>query len=262
MSYNIKNNSLPNLFLNLKENLENKKEYIENLVKIDNKYCAFDFDINILKNIIDELKNEKISGNIKQTILIHYNGNPYLTLNLSIFAILTKTTLFLEFDEYMLGINTFITQNINEILKKFETEDLIHVIKRKDKLNLNPNKIICIDDINKYNEYLYKKKENVYFWAFDYIDFYCDSENFEELTELIYKYGENNLIAIDSYSEFKVNEAIEMIKSGYGKKVVLLTDNEETKERFSKEMQTKEIYINKNPFKNKEYILNKKILSI
>ena len=53
-----------------------------------------------------------------------------------------------------------------------------------------------------------------------------------------------------------------MIKSGFGKEVVLLTTNEDTKKIFEKEISNKKIHINKNPFKQEIKLINKEILYI
>ena len=262
MKYNINNNNIYELLSKIKETIQDKKINMESLLEIDYKYSNFKVDISILNKIIEKFQKEKINIDKEQKVIVHYNGNPYLTLNLSILAILTKTILILEFDEYMLGINSFITKIINFALNELQTENLIFIAKRDDKLSTNIDKIICIDDINTYNKYLYNKIENVQFIPFNYIDFYCDSESLEELSELIYKYGENNLISIESYSEFEISEAIEKIKEGHGKKLVLLTDKEDTKERFKNTIKSKEIYINKNPFDTDICILDKEIFLI
>jgi len=239
---------LNKIFLMLKKEFEEYKKNIEELLKIDYKYCNLKINQNDLYDIIDKLKNEKLNTSRKQEIIIHYNGNPYLTLNLSILAFLTKTTMYLEFDENMLGTNTCIVKIVNEVLEKFQTERLLHILKRNSPINENASKIICIDDINKYNAYLFEKNEKVKFLSLNYIDFYNESDEFEDLAELIYEYAENNLISIESYSEFEVDEAVDLIKDGAGEKIIVLTDNEETKEKFQKNIKNKKIYINQNPF--------------
>lgn len=262
MKYNINNNNLSKVFSSIKENMENQKYYIEELLKIDYKYCKFKVDTDILINIINKLQNEKLNSSEEQKIIIHYNGNPYVTLNLSLLAILTKTSIILEFDEYMLGINTFIANTINNILEDFQTDNLIFIAKRNDEISQGIDKIICVDDINKYNKYTYEKNEKAKFYALDYIDFYSDSDELEELSELIYKFAENNLIPIESYSEFEVDEALQLMQKGLGTKAILLTNNEDTKERFKNSLNTKQIFINENPFKKQTDLISSKIFNI
>ena len=262
MKYNINKNNLPNILDNIKkEILENHIE-IDELLKLDYKYCKFKIDLKTLEIIVDKLKNEMLNTEEEQTIIVNYNGNPYLTLNLSILAILTKTTLILDFDENMLGTNNFIIEIINNILKNFETDRLIFNLNKIDKERQNVDKIICIDDINKYNTYLCEKRENVKFYRHNYIDFYCNSDKFDDITDLIYKYAENNMIPIESYSELDLNEAVKMIKNGLGKMIILLTDDEETKEVFENNIKDKKIYTNTNPFSQDIKIINREIFNI
>lgn len=262
MKYNINNNNISKVFLNLKENITKQKHNIKELLNIDYKYCKFKVDIDILLDIIKKLENEKLNISEEQKIIVHYNGNPYITLNLSILAILTKTAIILEFDDYMLGINRFIVNKTNEILENFQTDNLISILKKDDKINNDVDKIICIDDINKYNKYIYEKNAKAKFFAFDYIDFYSDCEELEELSELIYKYAENNLIPIESYSEFEVDEASRLMQEGLGKKVILLTNNEETKKKINNNLNDKQIFINENPFDKHTRLIDSKIFNI
>lgn len=259
MKYNVNNNNLYKVLLNIKEHIENKKMYIEKLLQIDYKYCNFKVNINIFNHIIKKFQNEKINTNKQQKIIIHYNGNPYLTLNLSILSILTNTTIFLEFDECMLGINRFILETVNNVLQDFQTDSLIFINKRNEEIIENVDKIICIDDINKYNTYLCKKIQNVEFYTYNYMDFYTDSDEFEELTELIYNYAENNFISIESYSEFNLDEALKIMQKGLGREIILLTNNEDTKKKFKDKFNNKKIYINENPFEKRLEIINSEL---
>ena len=259
MNYNINSNNLSKVFCDIKNKLEKEIEIIGNLLKIDYKYCNFKVEVNILKYIVNLLENEKLKIDKEQKIVVHFNGNPYVTLNLCILAILTKTTLILEFDEYMLAINSFIVKTINDVLNNFLTDSLIYIAKRNTEIDLNVEKIVCIDDINLYNKYLLEKSPKVEFYALNYIDFYNDSDDFEELEELIYKYAQDNRISLESYSEFEIAEAIERLKEGVGEKIVLLTNNEETKKKFQINLKNKKIFINENPFKTDIQLIKREI---
>ncbi len=260
MEYSINNTNLSRVFLDIVRDLESNKENIQELLKIDYKYCKIRINVNDLKEIVNRFQNEKLDIKKEQKILIHYNGNPYITINLSILSILTKTTLVLEFDENMLGVNKFIVQTINNVLKNIGTDELVFIASENTEQNVD--KIICIDDINRYNMYLHKKNSKAKFYALNYMDFYSDSDNYEEIRSLIYQYCENNLIPIESYSEFQVNEAIRMIKKGNGIQIILLTDNKEIIEKFKININNKKIYVNKNPFEKEMKLIHKDIFYI
>ena len=53
-----------------------------------------------------------------------------------------------------------------------------------------------------------------------------------------------------------------MIKNGLRNTVVILTNNEKTKKYFEKNINNKELYINKNPFNKSKRIINKDIILI
>jgi len=247
------------IILNIKNEIERNSNTINKLLQIDNKYCKMRINLQMLKNILDKLQNEKIETQTEQKILIRYNGNPCITLNLIVIAILTQNTLVLDCAGNMIGTNKFIIEMANDILKDFQKDEHVYLSNQNQE---EVNKIICIDDINKYNSYLREKNSKAKFYSFNYIDFYCDSEELEEITELIYSYAEENQIPIETYSELDVDEAIQMIESGRGKSLVLLTNKKETKEKFEKRIQNKKIYINKNPFQQEIKILGKEILYI
>lgn len=258
MKYNINNENISKLFLDIQRELENKNEILKDLQKIDNKYCIIKIDLEEMINILNKLKLKKIDIKKEQKINIRYNGNPLITLNLSLLAILTKSIIILDFDNF-LGVNSLIIKIVNDALNKFETEQLIFMNSNNEE---NIDKIICIDDISKYNYYLRNKTKNVKFYSFNYLDFYSDSDEFEEIEELIYKIAKENQIPIESYSELSKEEAVQIMKNGLGRSAVVLTNNIETKKFFEENLKDKKLYINKNPFENNISLIDKDIIFV
>lgn len=260
MKYNVNNYNFEKVLEKIRDFLEDSNYEINELLKIDYKYCKIRVDLEILKQLIEEMKKEKIKEFNEQKIKIRYNGNPYITLNISILAILTKTIIYFDCSQNMLGINRFIIRIVNSILEDFNTDKLIYLENFDDKEREDFDKIICIDDINKYNKYLLENNTKAKFYAFDYLDLYYDSNEFDELIELIYNYGDENQIPIESYSEFDIDEAVEMIKEGYGNAVVVLTNSDMTKKIFRDSINNKILFINKNPHTRKKVILREILL--
>lgn len=259
MNYNINNNNLSKVLFNIEKQIKQNSKIIKDLLEIDYKYCKTNVNVDKLINILNNLKNEKIDIQKEQKICIKYNGDPCITLNLSILAILTKSTIILDCNEYMIGINTIITEIVNSTLNDFKTDKLVLLKNSSQKELEDIEKIICIDNINQYNEYL-RKNINAKFYSFNYLDFYSDSEEFEEIEELIYKYAEKNQVEIENYSELDSNEAVEMMVNGIGQAIVILTKNKEIQENFEQSIKNKKIYINKNPFEGNVKLINKEIL--
>ena len=256
MEYN--DNNLNQIFKNLKQQIIENTETIDELYKIDSKYTKMQINLQSFVELIEKFKNCQIKMQDNKTFLIHYNGNPYITLNLIILTILTKNKIILDINNCFLGINSLIIKLTNNILKQYQDEELVSIF-NNDKHNAD--KIVCIDDINKYNNYLRKKINNVKFYSFNYMDFYSDSDEFENLSELIYEYANNNQIAIESYSELRIDKAINLINKGFGKIVVVLTQNDETKKTFRETIKNKEVYINKNPFEQNKYVIGVEIFN-
>lgn len=263
MKYNINDENIVKLLTNIQNQIKEQKGIIEQLQKIDNKYCKIKIDFNQLEGLLNKFKTEKIETPKKQKLLITYNGDPYITLNLSIISIITQSIVTLDYNEHMIGVNSLIIDIINDCLNNYETDKLIYSYNKTEEIK-NIEKIICIDDINKYNSYLKEKNKRVKFYSLNYLDFYCDSDEdeFEEIKQLIYQFCENNKISIEAYSELDIHQAIPMIKNGLGNTVVVLTNNKQTKSYFEKSIKNKKLYINKNPFDKDKRIINKDFILI
>lgn len=255
MRYNINNNNFPNLIRRIIEFLDDSKYEINELLKIDYKYSKMKVDLESLKKLLEDLKNEKIGETQEQKIKIIYNGNPYITLNISILAILTKTRVYFTCNQNMLGINTCIVNIVNEILNDFNTEKLLYLENNENEDIGEFDKKICIDDINQYNNYLLNNDKKARFYAFEYVDLFYDTDEFDDLLQLMYDYGEMNQVPIESYSEFDTVEAMELMARGYGNSVVVLTNNNNTKKMFQDLIKKKRLFINKNPYREKIIIL-------
>ena len=263
MRYNINNNNLSEVFYSIERQLEKQENEIKELLKLDYKYSKMKIDLKEFKNILHQLENETLDiSNKEQKVVIKYNGNPYITLNLSVLALLTRTIIKLDCNQCMYGTNSIIVKTINNVLADFCTDKLID-LEYESITEENIGKIIIIDDINQYNLYKLHKNINAKFYCHNYIDFYEEGYEFEDIAELIYQYGENNQIHIESYSELEAEKALNMIlKNGLGKAIVILSTNDKTKQLFQNNIKGKKIYINKNPFEKEFEIINKEVLYI
>lgn len=262
MRYNINNKNLPKVLCAIEKYIQESTVVIDELLETDKEYSTMKIIPKMFIKILDALKLEVLDIKESNKILIKYNGNPYITLNLCILAIITKNEIILDGNQNMYATNKYIVKIVNETLSEFDTDNLIEL---KDDIAEDKNdfdQIICIDNIYLYNKYLRAGNSNVKFYGFEYIDFYTDTDEYDDIQELIYKYADENQIAIESYSELGAAEAIKMLEQGLGKKVVVLTDNERTKEEFKAKIKNKKLYINKNPFDNKLNLIEKEILYI
>ena len=152
-------------------------------------------------------------------------------------AIKNNCSIKIDIDDNMLGINKYILEIINNVIKN-ELNIKIQIAEKQEQCE----KIICIDRINDYN-ILKKIYENITFIPYQSIDVYIDSEKFEELFESIYNYAMEMNIDIDVFEE---EEGIEsLFKYGKSKKKLILTNKVEEYIKYKNE----NVYINENPFK-------------
>lgn len=258
MKYNTNKNNIEKILFDIEKELEEKHEILNELLKIDQQYCKMKTDMKMLKTVINLLKYEKVDIQKEQKVSIKYNGNPCITLNLSILAILTKSTIILDCTQNMIGVNRFIIKIVNNVLNKFQISELLYLENQFNEKEID--KIICIDDINKYNSYLRENNTKAKFYSYNYLDFYSDCDEYEEIEELIYKFAEENQIPIETYSGLKIEDAAQMMKNGLGKIAVVLTSDKEIKRVFEENIKNKELYINKNPFQQNIRLLDREIL--
>ncbi|MCI9365525.1 MAG: hypothetical protein HFJ54_02685 [Clostridia bacterium] len=232
----------------IQKEIKNSSEKIEILREIDFKYCKLNVEVSKFIRIIEEYKEIDIKKENKQ-FTIYCNGNPYIVLNLAIIAIKSNSSIKINIDDTMLGVNKLILEIINRIIKQNQMQIEIEIIK---KIN-NEENIICIDRVNEFN-ILKREKRNIRFIPYESIDIYSDSEEFEELFEKVYEYAISMNISIDIFDE----EGIEgLFKYGKGKRKVIFTKNKEYLDKYKE----KNIFINENPFKEEKLVFDVQLIN-
>lgn len=253
---------LNDIMLEIKDN----KEEFKRINDIDKNIYDTNIDIEKLVNIIKNSQEEELILNKdSKNILISYYGSPYITLELCIEAVKTNNKLILAIEDYMLGINKLIVNIVQNILNDYRIENKIFIFNLLDKnviaQNTEIDKVICIGNKNTFE--LYKKIQisNLIYYPFNNIDLYCDTDELEELQEMIYQYAEKNFIDLEIYDEFEnINRAVEYLNK-YGNKfcTVLLTKSKENEEIFRNNIISKYIFVNENPFGKYEFNIDKYI---
>lgn len=253
---------LNDIMLEIKDN----KEEFKRINDIDKNIYDTNIDIEKLVNIIkNSQEKELILNKDFKNILISYYGSPYITLELCIEAVKTNNKLILAIEDYMLGINKLIVNIVQNILNDYRIENKIFIFNLLDKnviaQNTEIDKVICIGNKNTFE--LYKKIQisNLIYYPFNNIDLYCDTDELEELQEMIYQYAEKNFIDLEIYDEFEnINRAVEYLNK-YGNKfcTVLLTKSKEKEEIFRNNIISKYIFVNENPFGKYEFNIDKYI---
>ena len=243
----------------IKESIAKDKLFLEQAANIDFKKWKKKIDFNIFYNIIDEYiemekKNHTVmieEGNSQvEKIVISYYGNPYVTFILSIQAIIYQKQLLLEAGEFMVSINTFIVNMINQILQENHLPKLlIHCIEIEDEKEIIEKEIktIIIGATQNKAKYLGKY---VYIPYNNYI-IYCVDEELERLSNSIYDYAFNNFFEAEVLWEEDIEEAIKIINLKKDCMAVILTKDINLQNLFKDKIQNK-LYINENPFFKEE----------
>lgn len=247
IEYKFSESEYKKLINNIKNSIEENQDIINKANQIDLEHSNKKINIDKLLNIIDKYKDDKINndGELKK-YLIEYNGDIYITIQLCLIAILNKIKMTLDVNGFLLGLNNIIVKIINLELKKYGIENLItiHSLDAKEDLD----KILCIDDVDIYNELKYYNWPNVELVKINSIDLYCDDDDLVELRNMICDYARNNRWELELYDDHNKEEVADIIKKyGEAVNVVLLSNDTKLQEDFKKKITDRNLYINRIP---------------
>lgn len=241
-----KNKIIDEIISKLKKNQGELKK----VEKIDKRYNNININLKEIIEYIENYKEKKIEEK-NQKIIAIYRGNPYITVDLCMQAILSNCKIILIIEDVMYGVNTIITkifQSISEliILKNCESNSSIIQISHKI------DKVIVIGDVGRYQT-LRKSLKNIRFIPYNNIAVYLDDDKFEEIAQKICEYAEEYEDDIECYTR----NLEDISKDIFVDKVLLLTENKKLIEKANKILKDKTILINRNPLEklsNKLYI--------
>lgn len=253
----------------IKETIEKDELFLKQAIEIDSKKWKKKIDLDIFSKIIDEyIAMEKKNYTVMleggkseiEKVVVSYYGNPYLTFILCIQSIIYQKQLLLETGEFMLSINTFIVNIVNQILKENHIPKLlIHTIEILDKRAIIEKEIKTIiigatqNKAKYFGKYIYIPYNN-------YI-IYCVDEELEMLSNSIYEYADNNFFETEQLFEEDVEEAIEIMNLEKDCIVVILTKDTNLQKMFKEKIKNK-LYINENPFSKEEINIHTNCLEL
>ena len=216
-----------------------------------------------LLKIVDNYKNnvEQFTVlNNKKKVIVYY-GQPYLTLNVCIQALISQAEIKLCFSEYMNNVNIAIIEILKNVIQKNKMNNLINTYSTfysiKEKVDIKnilnngflEDNITVIGDSTIYQ--LLKTNANVSFYPYNNITLYSNSDKFDKLKEAIFTYANENYYEVEIIYENSLQDFINSINQNKISNIaVLLTDNEDDKLKIKSELINKEIFINENPFIN------------
>ena len=248
---------LTDIQMEIRDNLNT----IKRLTKMDFEYNKKNINFTEIEQLIEQHKeNEIINKDSLNRIIFSYYGDPYITISLCLKAIATQTKIVLAIEDMMLGFNTAIVKIISQVLADYRMPNLIYLknfVKSEDikKNDENIERIICIGNKNAYERFRSYGIKKIEYFAFNNIDLYCDSEEYDELKEKIYEYAYENNIEIEIYdNDIPLEEAIdEMNKYGERYMCVLLSNDKKHIYEFKEKIKAQKVFINQNPFKDEVF---------
>ena len=225
--------------------LQNNKQRLKKIENMDRKYNNISISIEELIKYIENHKNKKVETK-NQKIIAIYRGNPFITIDLCMQAILSNCRVTLITEDVMYGINTIIT-------KIFQSESELIILKNCIQnsniieISSNMDRIIVIGDIGRY-QILRKYIKNIEFIPHNNIAIYLENEKFEDIAEMLCEYAEEYEDDIEVYT----TNIEDIAKDKFVDKVLLSTENKELIEKADKILKDKTIIINRNPLEKTE----------
>ncbi|MBP3502190.1 MAG: hypothetical protein J6K42_01760 [Clostridia bacterium] len=243
---------------------EDNKTFAENLT-----YTKI---LEIIQNVINEpWELEKNSKNLKVdglgNIAVVYNGSPDILLYLSIKALKTHNNIVFYEDTKIHKFSTYIINLINTISNKknYKTTITIKQIKNFNEIYADEkdfDNYICIGEIRRFNLLKRNITKKIIYNAYGTVSLYLDDKNLKnvllEMDEFIFK----NNIALNLYKDKNIEEVItEINKKGEDFCSVIFTKDVKKAYYFLENVNSKMVYINKNPFDNYKFFIDDKIIT-
>lgn len=235
-------------FDKFKFNLNKNKEYLSKANSIDIDVTKKKIKLETLIEIIDKYKETDFK-NLDKTFVIYYKGDPYITINLFMQAVLNRSKIVLSQDEFMISTNEILFTIFNQTLEELQIENLVKRCKynadiiSKIKNTLNAE-LIGIGDTLMYQ----MLDEEGKFYPYYNIMMYSDNEMLDPIKEAICIYSNENYYELENIYEENIDNLINymnMVETS--DVVVLLSNNKDTISEF-KEKINKQLFINENPF--------------
>lgn len=267
---NLDQNKIDNIYSQVAKLLENKTKEFEEAVIIDNNKYGCLVDVEKVKEIITKYSEKKSLIKMTNKEIITGIGNiacicdeiPYIIVNVICMSIKTKNNISLYLKEKILETNKMIINVFKEAIKKTGYD-----IKIEIKYRNNYNEFY--ENQDEYNSLIYIGRQEEYikilkklyipssFQSYGDIHVYFDSKEYRSVLLRMDKFAYLNDIHIHYYNNKNIKNDIELInKQGISSICVIFTKNLQKVKMFIEKVNSKEIYVNQNPFENYEFGLD------
>ena len=244
----------------IKKRLEKEKfeKSLEDVQKIDKKYYAENITVQELQNILEEYTKKEIKNieKIKKKQLI-FPGNPEYVIRMGIEAVRQNVRIEINIDDFCLAQNTLLVEFFNLISNELGLGEILklnNLAKDEEIIRTSKNfdMTMCFGNSNDYNRLNRENKiTNLKLYPFNIFELHSDSIELEEVRKGVFDYVSRNQFDIEIYDiDLDIDEVItEMNRDGYGFCSILLSKDKEKIEKFKKNIKSKYIFVNENPFK-------------
>ncbi len=261
MEKNSYNNFFERFLEELEKEISNKQfeKMLEQEQKIDNKYYKKAIYIQELKKIINEYKNLEKYENNKTKIFILLPGNPEIVFRLGIECVRKNIDVIIGMEDFCLAQNTLLIETIKNVFEKLRIKNKIelkNLISDQEIIGISKNveKTVIIGNSNLYNRL--KEKIDVKLNPYGIFEIYSDSEDFEELQEMIFEIFSQNQFEVEFFDDLDFDDAVRIInKNGYKFCSILFTNDEVKIRQFKEKIDAKFVLTNENPFKKIKFTL-------
>lgn len=250
------------IILEFKKQFANNTSVINKAISTDEMLSLTKLDITLLKNTFNNtdipiVQSNKMIVDGIGNIGVIYNGNPYLTLYLSLAALRTHNKICFFVNDSCLATNNLLVNMLNKIIEKFNYgKDIIKLyngISEKEIIESENlfNMFLYIGDKHEYIKFKKKTSIPITYSGYESAIFYIETaEKFNNTLVEINNYVFKHNIGVETYRNDHI-EAVESINENSNNDlVVLFTPNKSTAQYFVENVRCKKLVINKNPFED------------
>ena len=260
------------------------KDIIEAANKIDIKNKnGFIMDFNIIENIFSNIEKENIYyGDVtlsekdddkkiiygKQimdygNVVVINDGNPYITIEMTIRNIIAGNTVILSNAGYMYGTNQLLVQLVQSVLEQFNISKYLVQTYLSEEFDdilanfANIDLVICIGDHNLQRLVLSKSKNKTIVSGYENFDLYIEDLKYVDFLNDILNIGVNIQVYLNNNLDVSVDGAIivDSIDEAIGQinyngshySTAIFTDSREHASKFIKEIKAKQVTVNTSP---------------
>ena len=256
--------TVKNILSEIKLQITQHNLEIINLINDDNNTYMEQTSIEKLIELVDKLQNEKwcLEKSTNKNIVdgvgnigVIYNSNVYVFLYLCLKALKTHNNITFFKTSSLHKLEQLLIHLVTESIKKYNYVANVNIVQLDDIKSISSydyaiDKYICVGEHKLYNDYYkYVSKEIVYS-AYGTISVYMDDKTLkDELLKLDDFVFENDL-KLNLYTDEGIDEVVKLINSSKENycSIIFSKDIEKVK-RFINEINSENIFVNKNPFK-------------